>query len=103
MRVADVDGRGRMIPKIIATSDEFCKRLLLEGEKKGAVELSGMFESFAMDTTAALVYSLDLNTHENLDHPLVKCCKGFFGNLGGWKMILLYGKIIFLDIVSPEI
>ncbi|KAM7312494.1 cytochrome P450 3A41 [Ixodes scapularis] len=49
-----------------------------------------MFESCAMDTTAALVYSLDLNTHENLDHPLVKCCKGFFGNLGGWKMILLF-------------
>ncbi|CAN7974813.1 unnamed protein product, partial [Ixodes persulcatus] len=89
MRDANVDGRGRMIPKIIATSDEFCKRLLLEGEKKGAVEVSEMFESCAMDTTAALVYSLDLNTHENLDHPLVKCCKGFFGNLGGWKMILL--------------
>ncbi|CAN7985409.1 unnamed protein product [Ixodes pacificus] len=79
-----------MIPKIIATSDEFCKRLLLEGEKRGAVEVSEMFESCAMDTTAALVYSLDLNTHENLDHPLVKCCKGFFGNQGGWKMILLF-------------
>uniref|UniRef100_A0A4D5RMP3 Putative cytochrome n=1 Tax=Ixodes scapularis TaxID=6945 RepID=A0A4D5RMP3_IXOSC len=79
-----------MIPKIITTSDEFCKRLLLEGEKKGALEVSEMFESCAMDTTAALVYSLDLNTHENLDHPLVKCCKGFFRNLGGWKMILLF-------------
>uniref|UniRef100_A0A147BMP3 Putative cytochrome p450 cyp3/cyp5/cyp6/cyp9 subfamily protein n=1 Tax=Ixodes ricinus TaxID=34613 RepID=A0A147BMP3_IXORI len=79
-----------MIPKIVATSNKFCTRLLLEGEKKAAVEISGMFESSAMDTTAALVYSLDLNTHENLDHPLVKCCKGFFGNLGGWRMILLF-------------
>uniref|UniRef100_V5GLK3 Putative cytochrome p450 cyp3/cyp5/cyp6/cyp9 subfamily n=1 Tax=Ixodes ricinus TaxID=34613 RepID=V5GLK3_IXORI len=79
-----------MIPKIIATTKEFCKRLLREGEKKAAVEVSEIFEACAMDTTAALVYSLDLNTHENPDHPLVKCCKGFFGNLGGWKMILLF-------------
>ncbi|CAN7944205.1 unnamed protein product, partial [Ixodes hexagonus] len=78
-----------MIPKIIATSNEFIQRLILEGERNSAVEVSEMFETCAMDTTAALVYSLDLNTHENLDHPLVKCCKGFFGDLGGWKMILM--------------
>lgn len=51
---------------------------------------------------AALVFSLDLNSEQNPDHPMVKCCNGLFSTTGGWKSVMIceflnYTLLFFLN------
>lgn len=48
-----------------------------------------LFESTGMDTTAALVYSIDLDSRNNADHPLVKCCEKLFSTVAGWHLVMM--------------
>ncbi|XP_049271157.1 cytochrome P450 3A19-like [Rhipicephalus sanguineus] len=49
-----------------------------------------LFDHTSLDTTAALNYSVDLDSEIDKDHPLMSCLEAIFGNMAGWKLLMLF-------------
>lgn len=54
------------------------------------LEVNEVFENYAMDSTAALMYGIDLDSFGDLDHPLMLCCGKLFSNMVGWQLVMLF-------------
>ncbi|CAN7984880.1 unnamed protein product, partial [Ixodes hexagonus] len=89
-----------LIPKVLKIAEGVCSRLLKKGEGGSAVEVHDTFSEGAMDVMTSLVFSLDVNTHENPDHPVVDACNGLFGGQGGWKLVMLFAMPRVLKILK---
>lgn len=58
-------------------------------KKKTHCVLRRLIEHASLDTTAALNYSVDLDSANNKDHPLMKCLGALFSNMAGWKGVMM--------------
>lgn len=58
------------------------------GEEPLAV--NEVFENCAMDSTAALMYGIDLDSFGDLDHPLLLCWKKLFSSVVSWQLVMLF-------------
>lgn len=80
-----------MIPTVKKIAFQLCRRLLEEGVKKEGVGVAKLYADHMRDMMAALVFTLDLKSEQNPDHPLVKAYNELFDEAtSGWKMILLF-------------
>lgn len=78
-----------MVPKMTKTTDNVCK-LLLEKIKSGkSVNLYQLLEKSAMDLYTSLIFDLDINSHVDTDHPMLKCYSGFLSAPGGWRLLMM--------------
>ncbi|XP_040072469.2 cytochrome P450 3A41 isoform X2 [Ixodes scapularis] len=81
------------VSKVLKVAEGVCSRLLEKGRDGGATEIQDTFSESAMDVMTSLVFSIDVNTHDNPNHPVVDSCNGLFGGQGGWKLVMLYAEI----------
>lgn len=88
-----------MVLTVKEVSSELCRRLLEEGDKKQGVEIAKLYTDCTANIMAALAFTLDLNTEQNRDHSLVKCCTELFSDTTcAWKVVLQCECIHFCNI-----
>ncbi|XP_077510044.1 cytochrome P450 3A41-like isoform X1 [Amblyomma americanum] len=78
-----------MLPKMTKLMDKFCNLLLkrLEGEKP--FDLYHLLEKSAMDLYTSLIFDLEIDSHVETDHPMLKCYSGFLNSPGGWRLLMM--------------
>ncbi|KAM7312484.1 cytochrome P450 3A41 isoform X1 [Ixodes scapularis] len=88
------------VSKVLKVAEGVCSRLLEKGKDGGATEIQDTFSESAMDVMTSLVFSIDVNTHDNPNHPVVDSCNGLFGGQGGWKLVMLFAMPKVLKILK---
>nr|XP_054933025.1 cytochrome P450 3A41-like [Dermacentor andersoni] len=76
--------------RITAIAERMTGRVAEAAARNKPVNFSELFDHTSLDTTAALNYSVDLDSEKDKDHPLINCLEAIFGNMAGWKLLMLF-------------
>ncbi|XP_070389160.1 cytochrome P450 3A41-like isoform X3 [Dermacentor albipictus] len=76
--------------RITAIAERMTGRVAEAAARNKPVNFSELFDHTSLDTTAALNYSVDLDSDKDKDHPLMNCLEAIFGNMAGWKLLMLF-------------
>ncbi|KAH7956682.1 hypothetical protein HPB52_011677 [Rhipicephalus sanguineus] len=49
----------------------------------------GLLEKSAMDLYTSLIFDLDIDSHVDTEHPMLKCYSGFLSAPGGWRLLMM--------------
>ncbi|XP_075541823.1 cytochrome P450 3A41-like isoform X2 [Dermacentor variabilis] len=66
------------------------------------VDFSGLATHTALDITAALNYSIDINSENDTNHPILKSLEGIYMNAGGWRALMLFLMPSLCKILKPD-
>lgn len=76
--------------KIKAVAERTASRVAEAAAQDKPVNFSKLIEHASLDTTAALNYSVDLDSENDKDHPLLKCVASLFSDTASWKLIMMF-------------
>nr|XP_054917823.1 cytochrome P450 3A41-like isoform X1 [Dermacentor andersoni] len=76
--------------KIKTIAERTASRVAEAAAQDKLVNISELIDHACLDTTAALNYSVDLDSENNKDHPLMKCLGALFANAAGWKYLMMF-------------
>ncbi|XP_077510058.1 cytochrome P450 3A41-like isoform X2 [Amblyomma americanum] len=88
--------------KIITIAEKMTSRVQKAASRNEPVNVSELFDHTSLDSTAALNYSVDLDSKNDIDHPLMKCLEAIFGNMAGWKLLMLFLMPSVYKILQPD-
>ncbi|XP_065307783.2 cytochrome P450 3A41-like [Dermacentor albipictus] len=66
------------------------------------VDSSGLATHTALDITAALNYSIDIDSENDTNHPILKSLEGIYMNAGGWRAVMLFLMPSLCKILKPD-
>lgn len=78
-----------MVPKMTKTMDRFTKLLLAKLNTRQPANLCQLLEKSAMDLYTSLIFDLDIDSHVDTEHPMLKCYSGFLSAPGGWRLLMM--------------
>lgn len=78
-----------MVPKMTKTMDRFTKLLLTKLNTRQPANLCQLLEKSAMDLYTSLIFDLDIDSHVDTEHPMLKCYSGFLSAPGGWRLLMM--------------
>uniref|UniRef100_L7M8F7 Putative cytochrome n=1 Tax=Rhipicephalus pulchellus TaxID=72859 RepID=L7M8F7_RHIPC len=76
--------------KIKAVAERTASRVAEAAAQDKPVNFSKLIEHASLDTTAALNYSVDIDSENDKDHPLMKCVSSLYSDMAGWKLIMMF-------------
>ncbi|KAK8778564.1 hypothetical protein V5799_020096 [Amblyomma americanum] len=79
-----------IVVKAKTIAEKLTTRIVDAAKKNEPVNFSELVNHTALDTTAALNYSLDLDSKNEPNHALIRCLEGIYMNAGGWKVLMLF-------------
>lgn len=87
--------------KVKATVERATSKVVEAAAKNEPVNIYGLAEQSALCSTAALNYSVDLETAEK-NHPLVQSLDAISMNMGGWKLVMLFLMPKIYKLLQPD-
>uniref|UniRef100_A0A023GMU1 Putative cytochrome p450 ixodes scapularis cytochrome n=1 Tax=Amblyomma triste TaxID=251400 RepID=A0A023GMU1_AMBTT len=79
-----------IVIKINTIAERMASRLLEAAAHDKPVNFSKLAEHSSLDVTAALNYSVDLDSEHDPHHPVMKCVDSLFSNIAGWKVVMMF-------------
>lgn len=79
-----------IVIKIKTIAEKMVSRIETAAIEKKSLNVSELVDHAALDTTAALNYSVDLDSENDKDHPLMKSLDAIFMNMAGCKAVMLF-------------
>ncbi|XP_077510052.1 lithocholate 6-beta-hydroxylase-like isoform X4 [Amblyomma americanum] len=76
--------------KIKTIAERMTSRLLEAAAQDKPVNFSKLAEHASLDATAALNYSVDLDSENDPNHAMMKCVDSLFSNTAGWKVLMMF-------------
>ncbi|KAK8774345.1 hypothetical protein V5799_011120 [Amblyomma americanum] len=88
--------------KVNAIAERMTSRLLEAAAQDKPVNFTKLVEHTSLDTTAALNYSVDLDSEQGTDHPLMNCIASLFSTVASWKGVMLFMMPGVYKALQPE-
>lgn len=88
--------------KIKPIAARMASRVVDAAVKKKPVNLCGLANNTSLDITAALNYSVDMDSENDRDHPLMKCLDAIYMGRGGWRVVMMYLMPTFYKALQPD-
>ncbi|CAN7975782.1 unnamed protein product [Ixodes persulcatus] len=79
----------KTVVKIHKVSNRMTTRLAEYAKNKKPVVINEVFGDWAVDTMAALVYSIDLDSRNEPSHPLMVSFETLFSRIKSWQMMMM--------------
>lgn len=92
------------VSRIAHVSERLTERLMQHAKDETPVAANELLHSCARDTTAAVVFSFDMDSHLDKKHPLMVCFEKLFAEVvPSWKVLLLFTMPTIFKICRPKI
>lgn len=88
--------------KVKTVAGKMTSRVKEAAAKDELVNFSGLATSSALDITAALNYSIDIDSENDRNHPILKSLEDIYISAGGWRVVMLFLMPTLSKIVRPD-
>ncbi|KAH6932291.1 hypothetical protein HPB50_004351 [Hyalomma asiaticum] len=79
-----------IVTKIKPFAGRMTTRVMDAAAKNKPVDLFELANHTSLDVTAALNYSIDIDSQSDKDHPLMKCIEAIYMAPSGWRVVMLF-------------
>lgn len=79
-----------ILAKMIPIAGRMTSRVVDAATKKKPVDFFELASNTSLDITAALNYSVDMDSENDRNHPLMKCLEAIFIGPSGWRVVMLF-------------
>ncbi|XP_077533794.1 cytochrome P450 3A41-like [Haemaphysalis longicornis] len=80
----------KIVVKISVIAEKVTSKVEEAATQGKPVNITELADHSSLDTTAALNYSVDLDSATDKEHPLIKCLEAIFSPMAGYKLIMLF-------------
>ncbi|KAM7298926.1 cytochrome P450 3A9 [Ixodes scapularis] len=92
------------VPRIVKVTERLTARLIEHAKNGTPAAANELLHSCARDTTAAVVFSFDMDSHVDKKHPLMVCFEKLFAEVvPSWKVLLLFTMPTIFRHLRPKI
>ncbi|XP_075541817.1 cytochrome P450 3A41-like isoform X2 [Dermacentor variabilis] len=91
-----------IVIKINTVAEKMVSRIETAAIENKSLNFSELVDNASLDTTAALNYSVDLDSKNDKDHPLMKALSAIFMNMAGWKAVMLFLMPRIYKVLQPD-
>ncbi|KAK8778563.1 hypothetical protein V5799_020095 [Amblyomma americanum] len=91
-----------VVIKVRTTAERLTTRIVDAATKNKPVNIAELVRHTALDITAALNYSIDLDSKNEPNHALIKCLEGIYVTDAGWKALMLFLMPNIYKMVQPD-
>lgn len=91
-----------ILVKVKTVAGKMTSRVKEAAAKDELVNFSGLATNTALDITAALNYSIDIDSENDTRHPIIKSLESIYMNTGGWRVVMLFLMPTLCKIVKPD-
>ncbi|KAK8762373.1 hypothetical protein V5799_026363 [Amblyomma americanum] len=95
-------GLRTIVVKIKTIAEKLTSRIVDAASQDEPVNLSELSFYTALDTAAALNYSIELDSKNDPNHALIRCLEGIYMNEGGWKVLMLFFMPSVFKALQPD-
>ncbi|XP_049519859.1 cytochrome P450 3A19-like [Dermacentor silvarum] len=92
----------RIVIKVRIIAERMVSRIEAAAAENKSVNISELVDHASLDTAAALNYSVDLDSENDKDHPLIKSLSAIFINKAGWKAVMLFLMPRIFKVLKPN-
>ncbi|XP_049519857.1 cytochrome P450 3A41-like isoform X4 [Dermacentor silvarum] len=91
-----------ILAKVKTIAGRMTARLMDAATKNKPVDFFELATNTALDTTAALNYSVDIDSSNDKNHPLMKCLETIYMGTSGWKVVMLFLMPSVYKVLQPD-
>ncbi|XP_049519858.1 cytochrome P450 3A41-like isoform X2 [Dermacentor silvarum] len=91
-----------IVAKAKTIAGRMTSRVMDAATKNNPVEFFELATNTALDTTAVLNYSVDIDSHNDKNHPLMKCLETIYMGTSGWKLVMLFLMPTVYKVLQPD-
>ncbi|KAK8778562.1 hypothetical protein V5799_020094 [Amblyomma americanum] len=91
-----------IVIKIKTVAERLATCIVDAASKNKPVNFGELVHHTALDITAALNYSIDLDSRNEPNHALIKCLDGIFMTAAGWKVLMLFLMPNVYKVLQPD-
>ncbi|KAH6932290.1 hypothetical protein HPB50_004350 [Hyalomma asiaticum] len=91
-----------IVAKVKSISEKMTSRVMDAAAKKKPVDIFELATNTSLDITAALNYSVDIDSEKDKDHPLMKSIEAIYMTSSGWKVIMLFLMPKVYKLLQPD-
>lgn len=91
-----------ILAKIRPIAGRMTSRVVDAATKKKPVDFFELANYTSLDTTAALNYSVDMDSENDRDHPLMKCLEAIYMGPSGWRVVMLFLMPTLYKALQPD-
>ncbi|XP_037566376.1 cytochrome P450 3A41-like isoform X2 [Dermacentor silvarum] len=91
-----------IVVKTKTIAGRMTSRVMDAATKNKPVDFFELATNTALDTTAALNYSVDIDSNNDKNHPLMKCLETIYMGTSGWKVVMLFLMPPVYKVLQPD-
>ncbi|XP_077533796.1 cytochrome P450 3A41-like isoform X2 [Haemaphysalis longicornis] len=92
----------KIVAKIRVVAEKATSKVAEAAAQDKPINISELSHHSFLDTTAAINYSVDLNSTTDTDHPLMKSLEAIFSPVAGYKLVMLFLMPKVFKLLQPD-